>query len=117
MFFEVLFLVVLGIALADMIVLIQISTGPGITFIIVTQVLSGGYGLFRFWRMDFTLFFFLDAELKKGEKIVKELWDEAWILLAACLLIIPGLVSDIVGALSLVPVIRRFFMDYLLDEN
>lgn len=117
MFIEVLFLIALGIALADMIVLIQISTGIGIYFIIVSQLLSGGFGLFKLRNMDFNLYFFLDAELKKGEKIVKELWEEAWILSAVCLLIIPGLVSDLVGGLCMVPTIRRFFLEYVMEVN
>lgn len=117
MFIEFLFLVTLGIALADMVILIQISTGVGIYFIVVTQLLTGLYGFYRFRRMDFNLFFFLDAELKKGETIVKELWDEAWVLSGVCFLIIPGLVSDIIGALSLVPAIRRFFLEYVTETN
>ncbi len=117
MFIEFLFLITLGIALADMVVLIQISSGLGIYFIIFSQLLSGGYGVFRFRKLDFNLYFFLDAELKKGEKIVKELWEEAWILTAACFLIVPGLISDLVGALCLVPSIRRFFLEYVSELN
>ncbi|MBU2648746.1 FxsA family protein [bacterium] len=117
MLIEFLFLISLGIALSDMIILIQISSGPGVYFIIISQLLTGGYGIFRIRKMDFTLFFFLDAELKKGEKIVREIWEEAWILSAVCFLIIPGLVSDIVGGLSLTPVIRRFFLDYVSEVD
>jgi UPF0716 family protein affecting phage T7 exclusion len=98
-----------------MIILIQISSGLGTYFIIATQLLTGGYGIFRIRKMDFSLFFFLDAELKKGEKIVKELWEEAWILTAICFLIIPGLVSDIVGGLCLSIHIRRFFLEYVSE--
>ncbi len=115
MFIEFLFLIALGVALADMIILIQISAGPGIYFIIGSQLLTCGYGIFRIIKLDFNLFFFLDAELKKGEKIVKEIWVEAWILAAVCFLIIPGLVSDIVGGLCLQPSIRHFFLEYVSE--
>ncbi|MBT3227235.1 MAG: FxsA family protein [Deltaproteobacteria bacterium] len=115
MFIEFLFLVSLGVALADMIILIQISSGPGIYFIIGSQLLTCGYGIFRIRKLDFNLFFFLDAELKKGEKIVKEIWIEAWILTAVCFLIIPGLVSDIIGGVCLTPAIRRFFLEYVSE--
>lgn len=117
MFIEFLFLITLGIALADMVVLVQISSGLGIYFIILSQLSSGGYGLFRFRKMDFSLYFFLDAELKKGEKIVRELWEEAWILTAVCLLILPGLISDLIGAVSLVPSVRRFFLEFVTEVN
>ncbi len=117
MFIEFLFLVSLGVALADLVILIQISSGYGIYFIIATQLLSSGYGIFRIRKLDFSLFFFLDAELRKGEKIVKELWVEAWILAAICFLIMPGLVSDIVGGLCLSPHIRRFFLEYVSEIN
>lgn len=114
---EFLFLISLGVALSDLVLLIQISSGLGTYFIIFSQFLTGGYGVFRFKKLDFTLFFFLDAELKKGEKIVKELWEEAWILAAVCFLIIPGLVSDIVGGICLTPAIRHFFLEYILESN
>jgi len=115
MFIELLFLITLGVALVDMVLLIQLSSGLGVYFIIFTQVLTGGYGLFRFRKMDFNLYFFIEAELKKGEKIVKELWEEAWILSAVCFLVIPGLISDIIGGLLLIPVIRRFFLEYFTE--
>jgi len=112
---EFLFLISLGVALTDLILLIQLSSGPGIYFILISQFLTSGYGIFRFRKLDFTLFFYLDAELKKGEKIVKEIWEEAWILSAVCFLIIPGLVSDLVGGLCLTPAIRRFFLEYVSE--
>ncbi len=117
MFIEILFLIALGVSLADMIILIQISSGPGIYFIVITQILTTGYGIFRIRKLDFNLFFFLDAELKKGEKIVKELWEEAWILSAVCFLIIPGFFSDIIGGLFLMESVRRFFLEYVLEIN
>ena len=117
MFIEFLFLITLGIALADMVVLIQVSSGIGIYFIVASQVLTGGYGVFRIKKLDFNLFFFIDTELKKGERIIKEIWEEAWILTAACFLTIPGFVSDLVGALCLVPAIRRFFLEYVSELN
>lgn len=117
MFFEFLFLITLGIALADMIILIPIASGAGIYFIVFSQSLTVGYGIYRLRKLDFSLFFFLDAELKKGERIVKELWEEAWILTAVCYLIIPGYLSDFIGGLCLVPTIRRFFMEYVTETN
>lgn len=117
MFIEFLFLITLGIALADLVVLVQISSGPGIYLIVISQILTGGYGLFRFRKLDFNLYFFLDVELKKGEKIIKELWEDAWILTAACFLIIPGFISDLVGALCFVPSIRHFFLEYVSELN
>ena len=117
MFIEFLFFITIGIAFVDMVLLIQISTGIGIYFIVVSQILTGAYGLYRLRKLDFSLYFFLDAELKKGERIVRELWEEVWILTAACFLILPGVISDVVGSLFLIPPIRRFFLDYISELN
>ncbi|MCP4750353.1 MAG: FxsA family protein [Proteobacteria bacterium] len=95
--------------------MLRISSGLGVYLIVVTQVMSALFGWFKLRKMDFNLFFFLDAELKKGENIVKELWEEAWILTAVCLLLLPGFVSDIIGCMFLIPPLRTFFLTLFED--
>ena len=103
-------------ALADLIVFIKIASGLGFVFIIVSQLITAGIGLFFLRKLDFNLFFFIDAEIKKGQRIVSELWDETWVLTAACLLILPGIISDIVGGLCMIPFVRQLLIRFF-DEN
>lgn len=115
MFIEPLFIIVSIVAIIDLYFMLQISNGYGVYFIVITQSASGLFAAYHLRKMSFSLFFFIDAELKKDEKIVKELWEEAWILTAYCLLILPGLISDIVGILLVLPQVRHFWLDYFSD--
>jgi len=115
MFIEPLFLIISLVAMMDLFIMLQISNGYGIYFIVLTQLSSGIFAGYHLRKMNFSLFFFIDAELKKGERIVKELWEEAWVLTAYCLLLLPGMISDIIGILLVLPQIRRLWLDYFSD--
>lgn len=110
MFIGILFLLSIVIGLADLFLMLQISGGIGIYVIIFSQTVSGLFGWYMLKKMDFNLFFFIEAELKKGQTIVKELWDEAFVLTAVCFLVAPGFFTDIIGCLFLIRQVRSFFM-------
>jgi len=113
MFIEVLFVIFLIIALVDLVLMIQISNAIGIYVIIFSQLISAAIGLFYIRKLDFNLYFFLDAEIKKQQTIIKELWDEAFVLTGACFLIVPGFLSDVVGIICLIPKFRIVFLEWL----
>lgn len=115
MFSPLLFITALVLALLDMVLLTTISRGYGILLIIVTQTISGFLGIIKLKNLDSNLLFFLDAELKKGERIVSELWDDAMVMTAAILLIMPGYLSDAIGILFLIPSFRSFCLKSLND--
>ena len=92
----------------DLFLLIFISQGYGTVFIVFTQTLTAVFGFVKLRALDLNLFFFIEAELKKGQKIVTELWEEVMVLTAVSLLIIPGYFTDLIGILFFVPAIRTF---------
>ncbi len=104
-----------GLCLFDLLILVMASRGFGIAIITVSQVAGAVWGIWKVGKMDFNLFFYLDAELRKGEPIIRELWEEAIILTGACLLIIPGFLSDLIGIAFLVPQLRTFCLDFIHD--
>jgi len=108
MFSWLLIVAVFALAMLDFLILLLMASGIGIVIIFVSQTTSFVFGWIMLRKMDFNLFFFLDAELKKGQPIIKELWEEALILSAACLLIMPGFVTDLIGIGFLFPQIREF---------
>ena len=108
MFSPVLISALILLSVLDLFFLLIISKGYGIAFIIVTQTIGAVFGFIKLRNLDFNLFFFIDAELKKKQKIIKELWNEAMVLTGACLLIVPGYLTDLIGILFLVPFIRTF---------
>ena len=113
MLLEVLFLIILCIGLVDLVVMVQISNVIGIYFIVCSQLLGAVFGGYKVHHMDFNLYFYLDAEVKKNQTIIKELWDEAFILTGACLLIVPGFISDIIGIICLIPKFRVVFLEWI----
>ncbi len=113
MFLEVLFLIILAVGLVDLVVMIEISNAVGIYFIIGSQILGAVFGWYLLRKLDFNLYFYLDAQLKNDQTIINELWEEAFILTGACFLIIPGLISDIVGIIFLVPRFRYIFLQWI----
>ena len=115
MFTGTLIIVLTCLSLLDLIILLLISKGIGIPLIIATQLVTGLWGLWKIKHLDFNLYFFLDAELKKGETIVRELWDEALILVGACMLVIPGFLSDLIGIILQIPLFRAFLLE-LIDR-
>lgn len=104
-----------GLCLLDLLILVLASQGPGILIITITQLSGAIWGGWKISQMDFNLYFYLDAELSKGEPVVKELWEEAIILTGACLLIIPGFLSDLVGIAFLVPPLRTLTLNSIHD--
>ena len=115
--FSWLFILILSfLCIIDLFIMLLISRGIGIVVIIITQLASASWGLWKIRKMDFNLFFFLDVEMKKQEPIVRELWEEALILMGACLLVIPGFFSDMVGIAFLVPHLRIFCLEFM-NEN
>jgi UPF0716 protein FxsA len=112
LFIETLFVFALAIGIIDLWILIRMAGGFGIVLIVISQVITAAIGLWWMRKLDFNLFFFLDVELKNRQPIIRELWEEAWLLTAACLLIMPGLLTDLIGALGLMPPLRRWWFDY-----
>jgi UPF0716 protein FxsA len=105
-------LIIALIAFFDLLFLMIISTGTGILIILLTQLISTGAGLYYLRKLDFNLFFYIEATFKKKEPIIRELWEEFIYLCGACLLIIPGFLSDLIGILALIPDTRRLICDF-----
>ncbi len=101
------------IAFFDLLFLMIFSSGIGILIILLTQLFSAGVGLYLLRKLDFNLFFYIEATFKKKEPIIKELWEEYIYLCGACFLIVPGFLSDIIGFLALIPDTRRLICDFI----
>ncbi len=109
------FLSLSGLCLFDLLILVVASKGLGIVIITISQLLGAMWGGWKISQMDFNLFFYLDAELNKGEPVVRELWEEAIVLTGACLLVIPGFLSDLIGISFLVSSLRTLVLNFIHD--
>ncbi len=116
MFSWLLLIVLFALAMLDLMVMLLMAKGVGIYIIVFCQSASFLFGWWKVRKMDFNLIFYLDAELKKEQPIIKELWEEALVLIGACFLIIPGFLTDFIGIGFLLPQFRQFCFD-LIDNN
>lgn len=101
--------------LLEAMVLIRFSAGA-LIWVLISQLISGGSGVFLIRKYDFHQLFFLEAELRKKSPVVREMWDESMLISAAILLIIPGVFSDIAGILLLFPKIREWIVNQLFYD-
>ncbi|MBT4288335.1 MAG: FxsA family protein [Deltaproteobacteria bacterium] len=113
MFNTINLLIIVLIAFFDLLFLMIISSGTGILVVLTTQIITAGIGLYFLKSLDFNLFFYIEARFKNKEPIIKELWEEFILLSGACLLIIPGFLSDIIGLLALIADTRKLICDFI----
>lgn len=102
-----------SLSLFDLYLLLILSKGVGIPIIAITQVAGAVFGFWRVKNLDFNLFFYLDAQIRKGEVVIRELWEEAMVLTGSCLLIVPGFFSDIIAIFFLFSQFRALLLDYI----
>jgi UPF0716 protein FxsA len=111
MFSWIVILALSALSLLDLFILLQLSKGIGVLVIVVSQVLTGLLGWLKIRKMDFGLFFYLDTELKKKTRIIRELWEESLILMGALLLIAPGYLTDLIGIAFILPTLRNLCLE------
>ena len=78
--------------------------------LVIGTGVAGGW-LFR--RQGWRIWADLQADLRHGRMPVDSLQDGAMILLAAALLVTPGILTDTAGILLLIPAVRRQVKAYL----
>ena len=102
-----------GLTLLDVSFLILVARGPGVPLVAVSQLASLGWGIWRLKKSDQNVLFYLDISFAKGDKVVPELWQEGLIVLGAWLLVLPGFLGDLLGALILIESSRKTIFEGL----
>ena len=74
---------------------------------------TGIAGSWLFRRQGWRIWTELQDDLRHGRTPVDSLQDGALVLLAAALLVTPGVLTDVAGLLLLVPAVRRVVKSYL----
>lgn len=112
--FPFLAVLLLGFPLLELYLLIELGTAIGAlptVALVVGTALLGGYllrhqGLSNYRRMQ--------QSLARGEVPAQEMIEGVVILLGAVLLLIPGLITDALGVLCLIPPLRRRIVAFWL---
>jgi len=103
----ILFLLFLITPLVEIAVFIEVGTLIGLwpTLAVVVLTAIAGAALWR--AQGLSTWARAQAALNQGEVPIREIGDGAFLLVAGALLLTPGLVTDAIGFLLLVPPVRR----------
>lgn len=111
-----LLLVILGLPVLEIYILVRIGevigAGPTIGIIIATTVI--GSAILR--RQGLETLGRLRASMGRGELPAGEMLESAFLKLASILLILPGLITDTIGFLCLVPPLRRLVANRIVNQ-
>lgn len=102
------FLIFILVPLVELALLIKLGSVMGFwpTFAIVILTAVIGTSVLR--QQGFRTMVRLNEAMARGEPPVKPVIDGAFILLAGAFLLTPGLITDTVGLLLLIPAVRNF---------
>jgi UPF0716 protein FxsA len=102
-----LLLLALLLPFAELVLLVWIASRTGALFTIALVVLPAALGLtlaryegLRVWRQ-------VQQRIQRGEALTDSLLDALMIWIAGVSLVIPGVLTDVIGVLLLIPPIRR----------
>jgi len=112
-FFFSLFLLFTLIPLIELAILIKIGSRIGVWNTIAIVVLTGIFGAILVRHQGFWVLVKIKEEIQQGKFPADELFDGAIILVGATLLITPGILTDIIGILSLVPSSREWIKYFI----
>lgn len=107
----------LGLPLVEVYLLIEIGARIGgfLTVFLVVSTAALGLQLIRYQGLS--TFLKVQASLKRGELPALELLEGVVLLVAGAFLLTPGFLSDALGFLALMPVLRRRVLSYALAKG
>lgn len=88
--------------------------GAGYTILLVVGTAVAGVYMLR--TQGFATFFRVRQALARGELPAFELLEGAILLVSGALLLAPGLITDILGVLGLIPLIRQYVARWVLSQ-
>ncbi len=100
-------IVIIALPLTEVAIFVQIGGEIGFLPAIVLAVLAGIAGLAVLRRQSFATLARARESIEADEVPVAEVFDGVCLLLAGVMLLIPGFLTDVLGALLLVPALRR----------
>lgn len=109
MIYSVLLLLFIGIPILELAILLQVGEAIGVLGTVALVVLTGVVGAMLARLEGLKLLFDIRNDMNMGRMPAPRLVDGLLILIAGLVLITPGLLTDIVGFLLLIPVCREYF--------
>ena len=104
----ILFLLFVGVPLIEIGLFIKVGGLIGLWPTIAVVILTAALGAALWRRQGMAVMARAQEALNRGELPITEVMDGAFLLVAGALLLTPGFVTDLTGALLLMPPMRRF---------
>lgn len=96
----------IGVPLVEIAVFIQIGGEIGLGWTLAIVVLTAIAGSWLLRRQGLSTLARAQAEMDRGVMPVQQVFDGVCLLIAGCLLLTPGFVTDALGALLFIPPLR-----------
>lgn len=109
-------LILLALPLLELAVLIKVGQSIGVFGTIGLLILSAGIGFLIVNAQGMAAFRRATESLNQGRTPVEPVIDGAMLMIAGWLFVIPGLLSDAVAVLFLIPPLRRRIAHWLLGR-
>ncbi len=106
----------IGVPLIEIAAFIQVGQIIGLGWTLVCVVLTAIAGTMLLRHQGFATLSRAQAQIQSGRPPVLEMLEGVCLLIAACLLLTPGFVTDAVGALLLIPPIRRYLAAHAVGK-
>lgn len=102
-----LFLVLIAIPLLELALLIKLGQSIGVFATFAVLLISAGAGLMIMQAQGFAALGRASQSMREGKPPVEPVVDSFMLMLAGGLLLVPGLITDVVGLLLLIPPVRH----------
>ncbi len=99
--------------IAEIAVLLRVHDAIGLFDTLMLVILTGFAGAFLARQQGMMVLFQIRKDMAEGRMPAPRLMDGVMILVAGVLLITPGLITDTIGFLLLVPVVRAWIRNWL----
>ena len=117
MWFRNFFLLFIGLAVAEIYVLISVGGLIGTLPTIGLILLTGIIGVAMLKQQGFSVFARLQEKMRQGQAPAQEMVEGVLLIIAGAFLITPGFVTDTIGFLWLIPQTREYFAKLLISKG
>ena len=108
-----LLLIFITIPIIEIAVLLKLDNAIGLGQTIFLIFVTGIIGAWLVRQQGISIIFQIRKELTNGKIPAKQMIDGVMVLIAGAVLITPGLITDIVGFLLLIPYTRNFIRKWI----
>lgn len=111
-----LFLLFTLLPLAELYILVKIGSYFGVMAAVFIVIGTGFLGALLAKQQGLGVWVRIQNEMRQGRFPGNELIDGLLLFIAGVVLVTPGLITDIIGFLLLVPVTRHYFKSWIKDK-